>query len=343
MILKKASVIGFAALLIFSAAGCRSRNQNVPPASVPEPVPPVVSSLPEPSVPVDEFSEDESSLYDRDEDELSGLPGEDESGYESSLHEYSLPEGSEITSESVAAAMSTDFTEIGALDATKVTQFTGGDRDSKNRPSAPLMMQKKYGELGAVFINPVSDKIYLTFDEGYENGYTTRILDTLNEKNVKAVFFVTYPYVKSEPALVHRMIEEGHVVGSHSTAHKIFPEMELEAAAKDLLFLHEFVKANFGYEMWLFRPPEGAFSEQTLALAGSIGYKTVMWSFAYKDYDTADQPLTLEATDRIVSQAHAGEVCLLHAVSKTNAEILGDVIDQIRAKGLDFADTFLFS
>ena len=339
MKLKKAITACIAVLLLFGAAACRSRNEHVPPVTPPETIPPVISSLPDTTPSLPEFSEPESSFFEEYESENEF---EDES--ESSLREdHPLPEGSELTSESVAAAMSTDFEEIGAHDGVKITQFTGGDPDSKNRPAAPLLMQQKYGDLGAVFINPHNDRIYLTFDEGYENGYTSRILDTLKAKNVKAVFFITYPYAKTEPALVRRMIAEGHVVGSHSTAHKIFPDMHIEDAARDLLFLHEYVKANYGYEMWLFRPPEGAFSEQTLALAGSIGYKTVLWSFAYKDYDTADQPLTIEATDRIVSKAHAGEVCLLHAVSRTNAEILGDVIDQIRAKGFEFADTFLFS
>lgn len=238
------------------------------------------------------------------------------------------------------AAMSRDFSQISMLDATLDNGFPGGPVDEQNRPSGPLGYQEKYGKYDAHFIVPDSNKIYLTFDEGYENGYTARILDILKEKNVKAVFFITYPYAKAEPALVQRMVDEGHTLGNHSTAHKVFPTMTLQDAADDIMQLHDYVKANFGYEMYLFRPPEGAFSEQVLALIQSLGYKAMLWSFAYNDWNVDNQPLSLEATGNIVSKAHPGEICLLHAVSKTNSEILGDVIDQIRGQGFEFSDYF---
>lgn len=248
-----------------------------------------------------------------------------------------LNDGRTLAEQPIAAAMSTDFAEIGALDSTKQSGFPGGTLDEKNRPSGPLQFQEKYKDLGAYFIMPDSNDIYLTFDEGYENGYTKAILDTLKEKKVKAIFFITYDYAKGQPDLVRRMIDEGHVVGNHSTKHKSFPDLSVEEAAKDIQTTHEYVKEQFGYEMYLFRYPMGEFSEQSLALLQSLGYKSVFWSFAYLDYDVNNQPITIEATDKIVSKAHPGAIYLLHAVSKTNSMVLGECIDLIRDKGYDFA------
>jgi peptidoglycan-N-acetylmuramic acid deacetylase len=138
------------------------------------------------------------------------------------------------------------------------------------------------------------------------------------------------------------MIDEGHTLGNHSTKHRNFPDMPLEEAAEDLMTLHDYVLANYGYKMWLFRPPEGSFCEQTLGLAQSLGYQTVLWSFAYRDWEPENQMIAIEAVDRILSTAHPGEICLLHAVSRTNAEILGEVIDTLRQRNFEFADYFGF-
>jgi peptidoglycan-N-acetylmuramic acid deacetylase len=322
MKLTRIMAVGLVMLLALAMfAGCVSRNKNdnvAPGFGVPESQEPMPEPAPEPipqpiaPPPVDEPATPATPA----------TPGS--------------------VTEPALTAMSADFSKIGALSREKNTGFTGGDRDSLNRPSAPLLMQKKYAELGAQFIVPGSKKIYLTFDEGYENGYTSRILDTLKEKNVKAVFFITYPYAKTETALVKRMIDEGHTLGNHSTKHRNFPDMPLQDAADDLSTLHDYVLANYGYEMWLFRPPEGSFSEQTLGLAQSLGYQTVLWSFAYRDWEPENQMIAIEAVDRILSNAHPGEICLLHAVSRTNAEILGEVIDTLRDRGLEFADYFGF-
>ena len=237
----------------------------------------------------------------------------------------------------VVPTMSADFSQIGALEGEKKGWGPGGPVDNENRPNGATHYQQIYGKYDAYFIAPATNKIYLTFDEGYENGYTAPILDTLKEKNVKAVFFVTLPYAKSEPELIKRMIDEGHTIGNHSSKHLSFPEMPIEEAAADIKQLHDYMKANYGYEMWLFRPPMGEFSEQTLALVHSMGYKTVFWSFAYRDWLVDDQPLTLEALGNITAKCHPGAIYLLHAVSQTNAEILGDAIDQIQDKGFVFA------
>lgn len=347
--MKFARILAACAAVMLVATGCTARNNGNNTSSnttVPDVASSVREGISEAESRIEEGVsrlEDDLDMSDHDASADASLPEESAMPDGSAAESMPATEPSEITDESISAAMSTDFSEIGALDGTLDNGFPGGPVDEQNRPSGPIAYQEKYGKYDAYFIIPDSQKVFLTFDEGYENGYTGKILDVLKEKNVKAVFFITYPYAKTEPALVKRMVDEGHTLGNHSTEHRVFPEMPLTEAAKDIMKLHEYVKANFGYEMFLFRPPEGAFSEQTLALTQSLGYKSVLWSFAYKDYDVNAQPLTLEATERVVSKAHPGEICLLHAVSKTNAEILGDVIDQIRAEGYEFADYFAFT
>ena len=163
------------------------------------------------------------------------------------------------------------------------------------------------------------------------------ILDKLRDRGVKAVFFITMDYARRQPELVERMIKEGHILGNHSTLHKSFPDMSFEDAVSDIKELHNYVKANFGYEMHLFRPPMGEFSEQTLALTQNLGYKSVFWSVAYKDWLVDDQPSTIEAMDILTSRTHPGAIILLHAISRTNTEILGDFIDAARSQGYEFA------
>jgi peptidoglycan-N-acetylmuramic acid deacetylase len=215
----------------------------------------------------------------------------------------------EVADERVQAALKGDFSGISALDGEKKGWGPGGPTDKQGRPDGATVYQDRYGKYDAYFIAPNSSKVYLTFDEGYENGYTTPILDTLKEKNVKAVFFITMAYAKSEPELVKRMIDEGHVIGNHSTKHLSFPTMPLVEAAQDVLKLHDYVKANFGYEMTLFRPPMGEFSEQTLALLQMIGYKSIFWSFAYRDWLVDDQPLTVEALASVVGKTIPARSC----------------------------------
>lgn len=227
--------------------------------------------------------------------------------------------------------------EFGGLDTTVHGWGLGPHTDDEGRPIDATKAQDKYGEYDAYFIAPSDNNIYLTFDEGYENGYTPRILDVLKEKNVKAVFFITMPYAKSEPELVQRMIDEGHVVGNHSVNHKSMPTLSVNKMISEVMDLHEYVKEHFGYEMHLFRPPMGEFSEQSLAVLQSLGYKTVNWSFAYYDYDPANQMEYQKALNKVVDAAHPGALYLLHAVSKTNTDILGDVIDAFRDEGYNLA------
>ena len=252
--------------------------------------------------------------------------------------ESRLESALESMEESVSPTMSTDFAEIGALNGEALGWGPGGPVDSENRSQGAVAYQEKYGKYDAYFIAPSSEKIYLTFDEGYENGYTADILDTLKEKGVHAVFFVTLPYVKAQPDLVQRMIDEGHTVGNHSNKHITYPSLSLEEAKEDLMSLHQYMLDTYQYKMSVFRFPEGNFSEQTLALVQSCGYKTLVWSFAYQDWYTDNQPNPSDALNSMLNKAHPGAIYLLHAVSSTNAQVLGDFIDGMQEKGYVFAD-----
>ena len=223
------------------------------------------------------------------------------------------------------------------LDNTKRGWGQGTQVDSDNRPISCTQFQNKYGKYSAVFIEDNTKKIYLTFDEGYENGYTSKILDSLKEKKVPAVFFVTYDYAKRNHDLVQRMIREGHIVGNHSYTHPSMPTLSISKASDEITKMHSYVKENFNYTMTLFRPPMGEFSERTLALAQNLKYKSVFWSFAYVDWNPQKQIGTDKAYKKVVSGLHNGAIYLLHAVSKDNAEILGAFIDKAKEEGYEFA------
>ncbi len=223
-----------------------------------------------------------------------------------------------------------------SLDNTTRGWGMGVHCDEENRPIDAVNAQKKYEKYNASYL--MNDgKIYLTFDEGYENGYTAKILDALKEKNVKAVFFITMSYAQNEPALVRRMINEGHIVGNHSTKHLSFPDFTIDEAYEDVRALHEYVLEHFDYEMKLFRFPMGESSDRMQALLQEMGYTSLFWSFAYRDWLTDDQPAHDEAFEKITNAAHPGAIYLLHAVSSTNTELLPDIIDDFRAKGYEIA------
>lgn len=219
------------------------------------------------------------------------------------------------------------------LDNTRHGYGQGNAKDSANRPTGAVAAQEKFAEYGAVFIAPPSNSVYLTFDLGYENGYTSKILDTLNEKNAKGIFFATMSYCRSAPEIVSRIINEGHILGNHSVSHKSMPTLSVSEMRNEIKGLHDYIKNTYGYEMFLFRPPMGEYSVRSLAVTQSLGYKTMNWSFAYKDWDTSNQPDETSAQEKMLNDAHGGAIYLIHAVSRTNAAVLGNVIDGIRAKG----------
>lgn len=184
-----------------------------------------------------------------------------------------------------------------------------------------------------------SKNVYLTLDEGYENGYTARILDTLAVKDVKAVFFCTGTYIRGNPELVRRMVREGHIVANHTWSHPnmVTKASDFEAYRKELLDVEAEYRKVVGRDMpGLIRMPSGIWSVRTLGYNQRMGYRTYFWSFAYRDWETDNQPDPQEALDLILDNTHPGEIMLLHAVSKTNTDILGDVIDGVREQGYTF-------
>lgn len=197
--------------------------------------------------------------------------------------------------------------------------------------------QKLYEKYGALCLDTSGDKvIYLTFDCGYENGCTEKILDTLKEKQVPAAFFVTLPNVKDNPELIARMIKEGHIVGNHSDTHPNFSKIDRTRMVTEIETLDNYLREHFGYSAPYFRFPEGACSENALELVQSIGFTSVFWSSAYADWDTSTQKGKQYAFDTVTSRLHPGCVLLLHAVSQDNADALGDIIDYAKAQGYEF-------
>ncbi len=178
--------------------------------------------------------------------------------------------------------------------------------------------------------------LYLTFDCGYENGYTSKILDTLKEKNVPAAFFCTLPQVKDYPDLIARMITEGHIVGNHSVKHPSFPTLTRIRMAEELQGMDDYLRTNFGYSEPFFRFPMGEYSDCALDLIGSLGYQSVFWSVAYADWDLDKQKGADYAFETVTARLHPGAVILLHSVSPDNAEALGRIIDWACAQGYTF-------
>ncbi len=177
--------------------------------------------------------------------------------------------------------------------------------------------------------------VYLTFDSGYEAGYTPQILKALKDNNVTATFFITAHYVNTQPELVKQMIDEGNIIGNHTVNHKSMPSLTEEQINSEVMELHKAMFEKFNYEMKYIRPPKGEYSEKSISVTNSLGYKTVMWSFAYEDWDEKKQPDEEKAKKKILDNLHNGEVMLLHGTSKTNASILGDVIKEIKNMGYE--------
>lgn len=178
--------------------------------------------------------------------------------------------------------------------------------------------------------------LYLTFDCGYDNGYTDKILDTLKQKNVKAAFFCTVDEMKSAPEVIARMIKEGHIVGNHSTTHPSFDEISRSEMTKEIGDCDNYLRSNFGYTSPYFRFPKGEYSECALELVGSLGYTSVFWSLSYADWDTKAQKGADYAFQKVTARLHPGAIILLHAVSSDNAGAIGRIIDYAREQGYEF-------
>ncbi|WP_258280692.1 delta-lactam-biosynthetic de-N-acetylase [Clostridium sp. CM027] len=211
-------------------------------------------------------------------------------------------------------------------------------RNDNNPPEGPKETKGFISKYGCYHLGDTSKKIlYLTFDEGYEAGYTAPILNVLKKHNVKAAFFVVKPYITSNPELIKRMVDEGHLVCNHSNHHPSMASIKDEDKFNKELSDVEEAFENITHKKMskYFRPPMGKYSELSLQYTQNYGYKTIFWSFAYMDWLTDNQPSHEAAKKRIMQRTHNGGIMLLHAVSKTNAEILDDVITEWESKGYE--------
>jgi peptidoglycan-N-acetylmuramic acid deacetylase len=238
-----------------------------------------------------------------------------------------------LTLAMTAAIMLSGNIPVSAADTAKIGYGQGVSADEKNRPTDAVQFNSRYSGIDAYALTEDEKRIILTFDQGYENGYTSKILDTLKEKNVTAIFFLTGDYAKKEKELVNRMISEGHILGNHGMKHASLPTLSDSEAEEEIMSLHQYMIDEYDYEMQYFRCPCGEYSEKSLEKLHELGYKTLFWSYAYVDWKTDAQPTAEEGYEKLTKSAHGGEILLLHSVSSTNAQILGDVIDSFRNQG----------
>ncbi len=272
-----------------------------------------------------------------DNEDIDAATGESDIPVDNDKEDESKPQEEDSDNEIEEELPPPNLEEISKLPPDAIPWGPGVRKDKDGRSEACVMLQEKYGKYDAQFIAPKEKKIYLTFDEGYENGNSATILDILKEKNVQAVFFVTLEYVKANPELIQRMIDEGHIVGNHSAGHPNYTKISLEKAIEATMNLHNYMLDNYNYKMTLFRYPEGTFTEQTAALLQALGYKQVFWSFAYADWDPKSQIEDSVAYEKVKGATHDGAIYLLHAVSSTNSNILGKLIDAWRAEGYEIS------
>ncbi|MCI8860211.1 MAG: delta-lactam-biosynthetic de-N-acetylase [Lachnospiraceae bacterium] len=190
----------------------------------------------------------------------------------------------------------------------------------------------------AYYAENTKDKVlYLTFDCGFENGNTPAILEALKKHNAKATFFVVGNYLSTSPDLVKQMLEEGHIVGNHSYHHPDMTQMGKEEFAKELGELEQLYEQTTGKPMVkYYRPPQGKYSENNLKIAKELGYKTFFWSLAYVDWKQDSQPTHEEAFDKLLKRVHPGAIVLLHNTSKTNGEILDELLTKWEGMGYTF-------
>lgn len=187
------------------------------------------------------------------------------------------------------------------------------------------------------YLGPTDSKtVYLTFDAGYENGFTDDILDALADNGVRAAFFVTGSYVRRNAELVKRMDREGHIIGNHSMTHPTIPLLTNEKIEEEIMSVHRMVQETTGQEPAFFRPPAGQFNDRTLRVTSELGYATVFWSMAYRDWEVDNQPGPEVAYRHVMDNLHNGAVILLHNVSSSNAAALDRILKDVKARGYRF-------
>ena len=191
----------------------------------------------------------------------------------------------------------------------------------------------------AAYIGDTGEKVlYLTFDAGYENGNTAKILDALKKHQVPAAFFLVGNYIEKNADLVRRMAEEGHIVGNHTMHHYDMSKLSDKVSfSKELTDLEILYRDTVGQDMpKYYRPPQGIYSEENLKMAKELGYKTVFWSLAYVDWNNDHQPTPETAFSKLLPRTHNGAVVLLHSTSKTNGAILDALLTKWKEMGYRF-------
>lgn len=226
------------------------------------------------------------------------------------------------------------------LTATSKTDWGLGYGESGSAPTGN-MSKEELSKFDAFYVGDTTRKeIYLTFDAGYENGYTSQILDVLKKHNANATFFLVGNYLETSPELVKRMVAEGHHVGNHTLSHPDMSKISDTASfQKELNELETMYKQITGKEMEkIYRPPQGKFNENNLKMAKELGYKTYFWSLAYVDWLEGNQPTRDFAFSKLIPRIHNGAIVLLHSTSKTNAEILDELLTKWKEIGYTFGD-----
>jgi len=212
-------------------------------------------------------------------------------------------------------------------------------RQENTAPIGPASSEE-LARFHSAYLGDTSKKvIYLTFDAGYENGCTEKILDVLKKHNVPAAFFLVGNYMEKNADLVRRMVDEGHIVGNHTMHHYDMSNMTDKAAfAKELTDLEDLFREITGKELpKYYRPPQGIYSKDNLLMAKDLGYQTVFWSLAYVDWNNDKQPSAEEAYAKLLPRIHNGAIVLLHSTSETNAMILDDLLTKWEQEGYQFA------
>ena len=211
-------------------------------------------------------------------------------------------------------------------------------RQENAAPIGPASSEE-LGRFNAAYLGDTTQKvIYLTFDAGYENGCTSKILDVLKKHDVPAAFFLVGNYIEKNPELVRRMVEEGHIVGNHTMHHYDMSKLTDEAAfTKELTELETLFQQITGKELpRYYRPPQGIYSKDNLLMAKKMGYRTVFWSLAYVDWNNDAQPTAEEAFAKLLPRIHDGAVVLLHSTSQTNAAIMDELLTKWEDMGYTF-------
>ena len=230
---------------------------------------------------------------------------------------------------------------LGAAEAAAGITDWGLSFQSEGAPPVANASQDYLKEFGALYVGDTNKKeIYITFDAGFENGNTERILDALKKHGVKATFFLVGNYFETQPELVKRMAEEGHTIGNHTYSHPDMSKIgDIQSFQTELQKNEALYRDILGSEMpKLYRPPQGKFCEENLKMAQQLGYSTVFWSLAYVDWYTDDQPTPEQAFSKLLPRVHPGAVVLLHSTSSTNAEILDELLTKWEETGYSFGD-----